>query len=61
MLNPASPLPLKDPDLLRQANFIDGTWLQAASGRTITVRNPANGEVVGQVPSISAAETRLAI
>jgi succinate-semialdehyde dehydrogenase/glutarate-semialdehyde dehydrogenase len=61
MLNPASPLPLQDPDLLRQANFIDGAWVQAASGQTITVRNPANGEVVGQVPSISAAETRQAI
>jgi succinate-semialdehyde dehydrogenase/glutarate-semialdehyde dehydrogenase len=61
MLNPTSPLKLKDPDMLRQANFIDGKWVQAASGKTITVRNPANGEIVGEVPSISADETRRAI
>ncbi len=61
MLNPTSPLPLKDPDLLRQANFFGGQWVQAASGKTITVRNPASGEVVGEVPSLSAAETRQAI
>jgi succinate-semialdehyde dehydrogenase/glutarate-semialdehyde dehydrogenase len=61
MLNPTSPLALKDPDLLRQANFIDGKWVQAADGKTIVVRNPANGETVGEVPSISAAETRQAI
>ena len=34
MLNPASPLPLKDPTLLRQANYIDGKWVEADSGRT---------------------------
>ena len=61
MLNPTSPLPLKDPELLRQANHVDGRWIQAESGRTITVRNPANGEAVGEVPSLSALETRRAI
>ena len=33
MLNPTSPLPLKDPTLFRQANCIDGKWVQADSGR----------------------------
>ena len=61
MLNPATPLPLKDPDLLRQANLINGQWVQADSGRTIEVRNPANGELVGSVPALGAAETRRAI
>ena len=28
MLNPTSPLPLRDPTLFRQANCIDGKWVQ---------------------------------
>ena len=61
MLNQVAPLPLKDPSLFRQANCIDGKWVQADSGRTIQVRNPATGELVGEVPAIGAAETRRAI
>ena len=61
MLNPVSPLPLKDPSLFRQANCIDGKWVQAASGKTILVKNPATGEPIGEVPALSAAETRNAI
>jgi succinate-semialdehyde dehydrogenase/glutarate-semialdehyde dehydrogenase len=61
MLDVTAKLPLNDPDLFRQANCIGGQWVQAESGRTISVRNPATGEVIGQVPSLSAAETRRAI
>jgi succinate-semialdehyde dehydrogenase/glutarate-semialdehyde dehydrogenase len=61
MLNPSAPLTLADPDLLRQANLIDGRWVQADSGRMVTVRNPANGGIVGEVPSMGRAETKRAI
>ena len=61
MLNPTAPLPLKDPSLFRQACCIDGQWVQAASGKTLPVRNPATGTVVGEVPALGAAETRQAI
>jgi succinate-semialdehyde dehydrogenase/glutarate-semialdehyde dehydrogenase len=61
MLNPASPLPLKDPTLLRQSNYIDGTWVEADSGATTAVRNPATGETIGTVPAMGTAETRRAI
>ena len=61
MLNPTAPLPLKDPSLFRQANCIDGKWVQADSGKTIQVPNPATGEVIGEVPALGAAETRRAI
>ena len=61
MLNPIAPLPLKDPTLFRQANHIDGKWVQADSGRTIQVKNPATGELIGEVPALGAAETRRAI
>ena len=33
MLNPAAPLPLHDPSLFRQANCIDGKWVEAESGK----------------------------
>ena len=52
---------LKDPTLLRQACYIDGAWVTAASGAAISVDNPATGEVVGVVPRLGAAETRQAI
>jgi succinate-semialdehyde dehydrogenase/glutarate-semialdehyde dehydrogenase len=61
MLNPTSPLKLADPDLLRQANLINGEWVQSDSGKTAPVRNPANGELVGEVPVMGQAETRRAI
>jgi len=61
MLDVTAKLPLKDPDLFRQANCVGGQWIQADSGKTIAVRNPANGEVIGEVPALGVAETRRAI
>src|SRR3954452_3276871 len=61
MLNPVSPLPLKDPSLFRQANYLDGKWVEADNGQTIVVKNPATGEAIGEVPNMGAAETRRAI
>ena len=61
MLNQIAPLPLKDPSLFRQANCIDGKWVEAESGRTLAIRNPATDAVVGEVPALGAAETSRAI
>jgi succinate-semialdehyde dehydrogenase/glutarate-semialdehyde dehydrogenase len=61
MLNPVSPLPLKDPTLFRQANYLDGRWVEADNGQSIIVKNPATGEAVGNVPNMGVAETRRAI
>src|SRR4051794_28322109 len=61
MLNPVSPLPLTDPTLFRQANYLDGKWVEADSGKTIVVKNPATGEAIGEVPAMGTAETRRAI
>jgi succinate-semialdehyde dehydrogenase/glutarate-semialdehyde dehydrogenase len=52
---------LSDPTLLRQANYIGGQWVQSDSGATLAVRNPATGDIVGEVPAMGAAETRRAI
>jgi len=52
---------LNDPSLLRHQCFINGQWRDADTGETITVTNPATGEIIGAVPRMGAAETRRAI
>ncbi len=61
MLNVTAPLALKDPSLFRQACYVGGKWIEADSGRTITVVNPATGQPLGTVPALGQAETRRAI
>jgi len=45
---------LKDAQLFRQQAYIDGQWLDADSGQTIAVNNPATGEIIGHVPKMGA-------
>ncbi len=45
----------------REANFIDGKWVTADSGKTIAVFNPATGEELGAAPNCGRDETRRAI
>jgi succinate-semialdehyde dehydrogenase/glutarate-semialdehyde dehydrogenase len=52
---------LKDTDLLRNANYVDGEWTAADDGAVMEVRNPSSGAPVGTVPAMGAAETRKAI
>ena len=54
-------LALKDPSLFRQQGYVDGRWLDADSGATREVFNPATGRAIGTVPQMGAAETRRAI
>jgi succinate-semialdehyde dehydrogenase/glutarate-semialdehyde dehydrogenase len=54
-------LKLADPDLFRQAMLIDGEWVQADSGETLDVRNPATGGLIGRVPNAGRVETARAI
>ncbi|MFC5583599.1 NAD-dependent succinate-semialdehyde dehydrogenase [Nitratireductor kimnyeongensis] len=51
----------KTSHFMRQANFIDGAWVEADSGQTIDVVNPASGQTIGTVPKAGTAETRRAI
>ncbi len=55
------PLTLKDSALFRQQAYIDGEWVDARSGQTVAVTNPATGEQLGTVPNLDALETRRAI
>ncbi|CAK8720524.1 MAG: succinate-semialdehyde dehydrogenase [Candidatus Electronema aureum] len=52
---------LKNTHLLRSRCFIGGAWTDGAAGKTIEVRNPATGELLGTVPSLGREETRQAI
>jgi len=52
---------LKDPTLLRTQAFLNGEWVNATSGATHEVLNPATHEKLGTVPDMGAAETRRAI
>ncbi|CAO3374329.1 NADP-dependent succinate-semialdehyde dehydrogenase [Azospirillum argentinense] len=54
-------LGLKDAELLRFQGFVDGRWIDADSGKTVEVTNPADGSVLGSVPMMGADETRRAI
>ncbi|MGB2652163.1 MAG: aldehyde dehydrogenase family protein, partial [Candidatus Acidiferrum sp.] len=52
---------LKDPRLFREACYVDGQWIQASSGQSIGVDDPATREIIGKVPKLNIAETRRAI
>ncbi|MBK4719764.1 NADP-dependent succinate-semialdehyde dehydrogenase [Azospirillum sp. YIM DDC1] len=52
---------MKDAELLRFQCFVDGRWVDADSGKTVEVTNPADGSVLGSVPMMGADETRQAI
>jgi succinate-semialdehyde dehydrogenase / glutarate-semialdehyde dehydrogenase len=54
-------LTLKDRALLRRACYIDGAWVEADSGETMDVTNPATGVVIATVPYCGAAETLRAV
>ncbi|MGK2740138.1 NAD-dependent succinate-semialdehyde dehydrogenase [Tepidicaulis sp. LMO-SS28] len=49
---------LKDTSLLKTQCYIDGGWMGKGG---IEVTNPATGEVIAEVPSLGATETRAAI
>ncbi|WP_295966595.1 NAD-dependent succinate-semialdehyde dehydrogenase [uncultured Bartonella sp.] len=52
---------LSDKSLLKDKCLINGQWLSAKSNETISVTNPADGDVVGIVPSLSATEVETVI
>lgn len=56
-----SKLNLKDAQLFKSQCYVDGQWIDADEGATITVNNPATGEAIGTVPQMGASEARRAI
>jgi succinate-semialdehyde dehydrogenase/glutarate-semialdehyde dehydrogenase len=54
-------LNLNNPDLLKTKAYIDGAWVDADSGATFGVTNPADGSLLADVPNQGVAEARRAI
>lgn len=52
---------ISDKALLRTKAYVDGAWIDADSGATFEVTNPANGEVIAKIAKCGTAETRRAI
>ena len=52
---------LQNSSLLQTQSFINNKWVQAKSGKTFKVLNPANGEVVANVADCTAIETEQAV
>lgn len=52
---------LADPALLRSAAYVAGRWTGAADGATFEVANPADGATLGDVASLAAHESALAV
>jgi len=52
---------LSDPGLFKQLAYVEGAWIDASSGETAQVSNPADGTPLGHVPMLGEAETRQAI
>jgi succinate-semialdehyde dehydrogenase/glutarate-semialdehyde dehydrogenase len=58
--SPATRL-IHDKGLFREACYINGRWRAAEGTATISVDDPATGEIIGGVPKFGRAETREAI
>jgi succinate-semialdehyde dehydrogenase/glutarate-semialdehyde dehydrogenase len=54
-------LDLGDAKLLRSQAYVDGAWVDAKSGKSFAVTNPADGALVGRVPAMGADEARDAV
>jgi succinate-semialdehyde dehydrogenase/glutarate-semialdehyde dehydrogenase len=52
---------ISDQGLIKTQAYINGLWIDADSGATLAVTNPANGEVIAEVAKCSTAETRRGI
>ncbi|KAF9498768.1 succinic semialdehyde dehydrogenase [Pleurotus eryngii] len=57
----ASAFGLKDASLIKNQGFINGQWIDAKSGATISVNNPATNEEIGTIPEMGLEETKEAI
>ena len=52
---------ISDKSLLKTQAYVDGQWINADSGETFAILNPANGETIAEIAKCGTAETRRAI
>lgn len=61
-MHPLSTLPQTQAFVRRKLKMLIGEqWLDAASGNTMSFRNPATGEILGEVPSAAAQDVDRAV
>ncbi|PVI03380.1 succinic semialdehyde dehydrogenase [Periconia macrospinosa] len=53
--------PLNDKSLLKEQTYVNGEWINAKSGKTFEVIDPASGKPIGNVPEMDRADTEAAI
>lgn len=54
-------LKLTDRSLFKEQAYVDGEWISAEGGETLTTTNPCDGVAVGTVPKLRPSHTRRAI
>lgn len=52
---------LKNSTLYKTQSFINGAFVDSKSGKTFSVQNPYNGEVIGELADCGAEDTEHAI
>ena len=52
---------ISDQGLLKTQAYVDGKWINADSGETLAVINPATGDTIAEIAKCGTAETRRAI
>ncbi|KAJ2969756.1 hypothetical protein NUW58_g9904 [Xylaria curta] len=56
------PPKLNDPSLFKtDVCYVNGEWVQAASGKTFEVHDPATGKLIGTCPEFDGKDTEKAI
>ena len=61
MSQQSNTLQLANPDLLKQQCFIKDGWHDASDDATIDVSNPFNGDIIGNVPSLTTDDVNDAV
>lgn len=56
-----SVLPLNDKSLLKSQAYVNGQWVDAKSGKTFEVTDPASHRVIGVMPEMSKEDVTAAI
>jgi succinate-semialdehyde dehydrogenase/glutarate-semialdehyde dehydrogenase len=54
-------LRLSDPSLFKPQAFINGQFVDATSGRTYDITDPASGRLIGTMPEMNETDTQTAI
>lgn len=52
---------LRDKSLLKSQAYVNGKWVDAKSGKTFEVQDPATGKTIGTMPEMNKEDTDIAI